>query len=100
MISLKEVKEDLKDIRYFYLRKKVFVSNVRNTGITSIQRKAERYNATITEAPAQMYDLYIGLYVDGKTQSCFASDIGYSEKYIQKQNKQLLLYLQKNLKEE
>lgn len=100
MISLEEIREDLKDVRYFYMRKRVFDGNVRNTGVTAIQRKAEIYNAAVLNAPAQLYDLYIGLYVEGKTHSCFASDIGFSEKYIQKQNKHLLLYLQKNLKEE
>lgn len=100
MISLDEIREDLKDVRYFYLRKKVFESNVRNTGVTAIQKKAERYNAAIVNAPAKLYDLYIGLYVEGKTHSCFASDMGFSDKHIQKQNKQLLLYLQKTIKEE
>lgn len=100
MISLNKIREDLKDIRYFYWRRKVFDDNVRNTGVTIIKKKVERYNAVIVNASARLYDLYIGLYVYGKTQSCFASDIGYSDRYIQKQNKQLLLYLQENLNDE
>lgn len=99
MISMDEIREDLKDVRYYYMRKKMFDSNIKNTGITAIQKKAEKYNAAMVNAPAKLYDLYIGLYVEGKTQGCFSSDMGYCEKHIQKQNKQLLLFLQETLKE-
>lgn len=100
MISLDEIREDLKDVRYFYMRKKVFESNAKNVGVSAIQKKVERYNAAVLNASAKLYDLYIGLYVDGKTQSLYSAEMGYSEKHIQKQNKQLLLFLQENLKEE
>lgn len=100
MISIERIREDLKDVRYYYMRKKMFDGNVKNTGVTAIQKKAERYNAAMLNAPAKLYDLYIGLYIDGKTQSLYSADMGYCEKHIQKQNKQLLLFLQNNLKED
>lgn len=100
MISLDDLREDLKDVRYFYMRKKIFDGNVQNVGTAIIQKKVEKYNAVIVNAPAKLYDLYVGLYVEGKTQGQFSVEMGYSEKYIQRQNKQLLLFLQENLKED
>lgn len=100
MFSLDDIREDLKDVRYFYLRKKVFEGNTKNVGINATQKKVERYNSVMLSAPPKLYDLYIGLYVEGSTQEGYAAELGFSPKYIQKQNKELLKFLQNNLKEE
>lgn len=98
-MALDDIREDLKDVRYFYMRKKVFEVNVKNVGVNLIQKKVDRYNAVALMAPPRLYDLYVGLYIEGNTQAGYANELGYSEKHIQKQNKSLLLFFQKNLKE-
>ncbi len=100
MISLDQLREDLKDVKYYYLRKKVFDKTVESIGITQMQLKVIRYNEAALLASPRLYDLYIGLYVMGHTQFSYAMEMGYTERYIQMQNKQLLLFLQKNLKED
>lgn len=82
------------------MRKKVFDDNVKNVGVNFIQKKVEQYNAAALKASPRLYDLYVGLYVEGNTQSGYANELGYSEKHIQKQNKLLLLFFQQNLKED
>ena len=100
MISLNEIREDLRDVRFYYMRKKVFDANAKSVGVNAIQKKVDKYNSVVQTAPPRLYDLYIGLYVEGNTQQGYSIELGYTEKHIQKQNKELLLFLQKNLKEE
>ncbi len=100
MVSLDSIREDLKDVRYYYMRKKVFEGNVKSVGVNVIREKVDRYNSVMIFAPPKLYDLYIGLYVNGSTQDGYATEIGYTPKYIQKRNKELLRFLQENLKKE
>lgn len=100
MRTLEEIREDLREIRYYYSRKEVFDGNAKSIGVSAVQKKTERYNAIALTAPPQLYDLYVGLYVEGRTQEAYSEELGYSTKHIQKQNKILLLYLQKNMKAE
>ena len=100
MISIEKIREDLKDVRYYYMRKKVFDSSVKSIGVSSTQKKVEKYNAAMLDAPPRLYDLYIGLYVNGSTQEGYSNELGYSPKHIQKQNKELLQFLQRNLVEQ
>ena len=100
MFSLDDIREDLKDVRYYYMRKNVFDSSVKSVGRNIIREKVDRYNSAIIFAPPKLYDLYVGLYVNGNTQDGYATEIGYTSKYIQKRNKELLRFLQENLNKE
>ncbi len=99
MISLAQIRDELKDVRYYYQRKEVFESNAKTVGPSSIKRKADKYNALIVEAPPRLYDVYIGLYVQGSTQEGYSWEIGYSPKYIQKLHSELLKFFLNKLKE-
>lgn len=99
MISLAQIRDELKDVRYYYQRKEVFESNAKTVGISSIKSKADKYNALIVEAPPRLYDVYIGLYVHGHTQEGYALEVGYSPKYIQKLHGELLKFFLNKLKE-
>lgn len=44
MISLEKIREDLKDIRYYYARKHIFDTVKSNVGLNKILDKVEIYN--------------------------------------------------------
>ncbi len=100
MISLDKIREDLRDIRYYYAHKAVFEENVIHVGANIVKSKVEKYNAVIVLAPPRLYDLYVGLYVTGFTYEAYAVKNGYAVIYIRKINNELLNYFQKNLKED
>ena len=96
MLSLSEIREDLKEIRYYYSKQKLFDAAA-HTAHSHILDLAQRYNNAIKNAPARLYDLYISLYVQNNTQAALAYDWGCTENYIKVLNKQLCEYLQHEL---
>lgn len=96
-MTLKEIREDLQEIRYYFTHKAAFDNAVKLIGTNSVVEKVERYNKIFQTAPARMYDLYLGLYVNGYTQEVYAAEAGYCPQHVQELNKQLVLYLQKVL---
>ncbi len=97
MESLAEVREDLRDIRYYYAHKEMFDKTVDVTGEHELIRKAKRYNAAMCTAPPRLFEVYIGLYVYNHTQESLSETLCYSPEHVQRQNKKLLLYLQKKV---
>ena len=100
MFSLEQIREDLRDIRYYYAHKDVFDKNEVNVGVSVVKKKVEKYNAVIVFAPPRFYDLYVGLYVDGYAPAAFAMKSGYATNYLYKVNNELQSFFQKNLKED
>ncbi len=94
-MTLSEIREDLWEIRYYFTHKAAFDGAVKLIGTNAVVEKVERYNKIFQNAPARMYDLYLGLYVNGYTQEAYAYEAGYCPQHIQELNKQLVLYLQK-----
>lgn len=94
-MTLNEIREDLREIRYYYTHKKAFDGAVKLIGTNTVVEKVERYNKVLCAAPARMYDLYLGLYVNGYTQEAYAEEMGYCPQHIQELNAQLVKYLQK-----
>lgn len=97
MQSLGKIREELKAIRYYYARKKVFNFGGKITGAHEVERLAIRYNDAMRSASPWLYDLYIGLYVRNNTQESLSLEMNYSQDYIQRENKKLMQYLQSNL---
>lgn len=94
-MTLSEIREDLREIRYYFTHKAAFDGAVKLIGTNTVVEKVERYNKIFQNAPARMYDLYLGLYVNGYTQEAYAAEAGYCPQHVQELNKQLVLYLQK-----
>lgn len=94
MKSLSKVREELRDIRYYYAHKEMFDESVKMTGAHELIGKVERYNAAMCTAPPRLYEVYIGLYVYNHTQESLSETLCYSPEHVQRQNKKLLLYLQ------
>lgn len=100
MKTLDNIRDDLKEIRYYYSRKKMFDDAFKLIGANSVVAKAQLYNEICKTASPQLFDIYYQLYIKGYTQEGIASEIGYSSKHIQKLNKQLLLFIQREIKAE
>jgi hypothetical protein len=99
MLTLANIREDLKEIRYYYSRKELFDSAFKQVASNAVLEKVRKYNAAVNIAPPRLYDLYISLYIKNFTQESLAADLGYTTEYIQTRNKKLLLFLQSNLTE-
>lgn len=99
MLTLKEIRADLQEIRYYFSHKEMFDSAISITGGNAISEKVKRYNEAVTKAPLRLYEIYIELHLNDKTQEGFADERNYSAGYIQQLNKELLRFFQKTLSE-
>ena len=97
MKTMEEIKNDLDSIKFYYSKKDAFDNSVlvRNSVIELV----EEYNGLMKNIPPRLYDIYIGLYMNGNTQEAYALDEGYSIGYVNKMNMQLLDYLLKKFNE-
>lgn len=97
MNDLEKVREDLKDIRYYYAHKEVFERASAEQIVNNVIRKAERYNRAMEQAPPILFDLYFSLYIQNNTQAAFAYDRDYSVNYIKDLNNSLCDYIRRAL---
>ena len=100
MKTLNEIREDLRNIRYYYSRKKVIDEGFENTGVNSFVDTVELYNNIMKQAKPRFYDLYVSLYVKNNTQESLADELCYTPEYVQMLNKKLLKFLQESLNKE
>ena len=99
MLPLEKIREDLRDIRYYYARKEIFDSAIRTVGINDIIAKAEKYNKAARNAPPRMLDLYISLYLKNQTQASLANDIGMCTEHLRREHTKLVKFLQTQITE-
>ena len=92
-MNLSEIREDLKDIRYYYAHKDVFESAARENVYNDVVRKVRKYTALVEKAPPILFDLYVSLYMLNNTQAAFAYDRDYTVNYIKELNNKLCLYI-------
>ena len=97
MISLKQIRQDLREFRYYYSKQKMFDGLANSVGQNDIVEKAARYNKAMKRAPIKLYDVYISLYINNNTQETLAFDWGVCCEYIRKLNKSLCEFLQNQL---
>lgn len=93
MKTIKEIRADLRDIRYYFSRKESFEKlsglNIR----CEIEEKIKYYNNLMAKANPNLIDLYVNLYLRENTQESVSYDMGYSQTYIYKLNRKLLEFL-------
>jgi len=97
MLTLQEIRDDLRDIRYYYGMKEMFDKSADTIKPLAIIEKVNRYNKAMEKAPARMLALYLALYVYNNSQIVVAEDWQLSKEHIRNQNKRLLDFLQKSL---
>lgn len=96
-VALSKIREDLKNIRYYYARKKLFDEAFQSTGMNEIVETVNKYNEYVKTAPPKLYDLYVSLYLKNHTQESLSDELGYTQEYIQMLNKKLLKFLQNKM---
>lgn len=89
MLTLVQIRNDLKEIKYYYSHQKTFDRALQRIANNSIIEKVNRYSAALSNAPARLYDLFFSLYVDNNTQQSVADLWCYSVDYIKRLNKKL-----------
>ena len=94
-MELNEIREDLKNIRYYFSRKQVLDNALDCVGKNSITEKVEKYNKAVCSAPPRLYDLYVSLYLHNNTQDSLSEKMGYTFETISRLNAQLVRFLQK-----
>ena len=98
-ITMQKIREDLKEVRYYYARKELFDEAFAKIGKNKVLSKVERYNQAVASAPPVLYDIYMNLYVRNYTQEALSIEMNYTPEYIQMLNKRLVLFLVEKLKE-
>lgn len=98
MKSINEIRNDLRQIKYYYSRKKKLDVGFGNTGVNEVITLASEYNNLIKNAPPRLYDVYVELYLNNQTQDSLADEFGVSQSYIYQKNKQLLEFFETALK--
>lgn len=99
MLTLNQIRNDLKDIRYYYSRKELFDKSFEDTGKNHILETVQKYHNAVLSAPIKLYDLYTSLYINNNTQEVLAEDLCFTPEYVQKLNKKLLKFLQDKFSE-
>lgn len=96
-MTLNEVREDLKEIRFYYSHKDIFEKASKHIGVHSCIEKINKYNDVIRFAPARLYELYVSLYLENNTLESLADKEGYSYVHIQRINGQLVQFFKEKL---
>lgn len=96
-MTAKTIREDLRNIRYYYSRKDLFEKSASTVGVSAICEMANKYNQAICSAPPRLYDLYVCLYLQNNTQESLSNKLGFSVEYISILNAKLIKFFQKNL---
>ena len=65
MITTETIRRDLREIRHYCSRKKVFDEAGERIGNNAVLDTLTKYNAAIRTAPLRLYEIYAGLYIDG-----------------------------------
>ena len=92
-MTVQTVREDLREIRYYYACKQRLQGHSESAGNNQVVDLVKRYNTAIQNAPVRLYDLYCSLYIDNNTQEGLAEKWCYSVEYIKKLSKKLNQYL-------
>ena len=96
-ITISQVREDLKEIRYYYSMKELFDSAANTVKPVVLLNKVAMYNEAMKSAPGRLFVIYVSLYVHNNSQTALADDWGFGREYIKDLNQRLVEYLQKAL---
>lgn len=97
MKSLKEIRKELREIKYYFARKKSMDASFVDIGENRVVKLIDQYNEIAKTAPPKLYDLYVSLYIKSHTQTSISTDLGYTSNYIYQLNRMLLNYFFKEI---
>ena len=93
MATRKEVRDDLNEIRFYYSKKDIFDITAKELKSVALLEKIKKYNTAMEQAPANLFIVYVSLYMNNNTQEALAADWDYSQQYISYLNVKLVNYL-------
>lgn len=93
-MNAKQIRNELKEIRYYYQRKDVFDKAFEEIDNTAIMSLVKKYNEAICSAPPKLFDVYVSLYINHLTQEVLSEQLDYSPDYVHKLNDKLIKFLQ------
>ena len=96
-MTIEQVRKDLREIRYYYSRKKELDYALDTVENSAIQCLLEKYNKVMKLAGIRLYSVYINLYVHNMTQSAMAASENVCPGYIKLLNRNLIKFLAENL---
>ncbi len=96
-MTLEQVRNDLKEIKYYHSHRKMLETSFAYTGQNVFVEKLERYNKSVCNAPLKLHEVYVGLHIDGYSQEELAERLGVTRVYIYQLNKELVSYFAANL---
>ena len=99
MLTARQIRNDLKDIRYYFSRKTVLDDNFNKIGENQILEKLKLYNQAIRSASPRLYDIYVSLYLYNNTQESLSEKLGYTLEHVSRLNSQLVLFFQQTIEE-
>lgn len=94
MLTREQIRDDLNEIQLYYRWKEVFDKAPREIRAERVYEILEKYHSVMRRAPVKMYLLYLGLYVQDRTQSALADEWGYTKDYIKMSNQGLIEYIE------
>lgn len=97
MIEKKEVRKNLRSIKYYFARKSSLDNAFKDIVENDIASLTESYNKILKKAPAVLFDIYVSLYLKNYTQEALADRTCYSRSYIYKLNTQLIDFITEKL---
>lgn len=97
MKTFNAIRDDLRNIRYYYSHKDEMSQTAKIVGECNILKTVEAYNGIACQAPPKLYDLYYFMYVENNTQEAAAEKYGYAREHVTRLNKQLLRFIQNHL---
>lgn len=100
MYTTNQIRNDLKEIRYYYSMKDLFDRTSKIIPPTAILNKIKKYNSAMQDAPARLYILYVFLYLENNTQVTLAQEWQFTTDYMKEINTKLIIYLQSKLNTE
>ena len=96
MKPIQEIRDELKEIRTYYLFKSKIAKGAEMVGDNAVVQLLDKYNSAIRGARANLYTVYICIYVNGLSHEEAACQLNYSTQHIERLVKQLLVFFQKS----
>lgn len=64
MKTFTAIREDLRNIRYYYSRRDEMTQTAKIVGECKVLKTVEEYNEIVCQAPPKLYELYYYMYVE------------------------------------
>lgn len=96
MKSIQDIRNELKEIKTYYMFKTKIASGADLVGDNAVVQLLEKYNSIIRSAKTNLYTVYVCIYVNGLSHEETAYRLNYSPQHIERLVRQLLVFFQKS----